>query len=273
MSRRASGDQGGASQPDAPAADYDEFVNWDERLAREGPFFRRIFAERDVRSVVDVGAGSARHAILFATWGLDVAAVDPDESMLAQAVANIDRFAGEIAKGGGSVHLLRAGFGELQATAPGPFDAVICTGNALPHVSGIAGLRDALADFAAVLAPAGTLVLHLLDHHRLLTGRLRAIAPKVRDTAEGTKVFLRVIDYPDGGDTLDFDFVTLVRSPDGEWALSHRRSSHTALPAELLVRELERAGFGGIEVFGGHDRRAYEPGRDESIVVTARRNT
>ena len=27
----------------APASDYDEFVNWDKRLANEGPFFRELF--------------------------------------------------------------------------------------------------------------------------------------------------------------------------------------------------------------------------------------
>ena len=54
----------------APAADYDEFVNWDKRLANEGPFFRDLFEREGVSRVIDVGAGSARHAILFATWGL-----------------------------------------------------------------------------------------------------------------------------------------------------------------------------------------------------------
>ena len=46
--------------------------------------------------------------------------------------------------------------------------------------------------------PGGALVLHLLNHGRLLDKRPRAIPPVVRDTAEGTKVFVRVIDYPAG---------------------------------------------------------------------------
>ncbi len=29
----------------APASDYDEFVDWDKRLAREAPLFRRVFDE------------------------------------------------------------------------------------------------------------------------------------------------------------------------------------------------------------------------------------
>ncbi|TLM98551.1 MAG: class I SAM-dependent methyltransferase, partial [Actinobacteria bacterium] len=69
----------------APASDYDQFVDWDKRLAREAPLFEAVFSEAGVRSVIDVGAGSARHAIMFGRWGLEVDAVDPDDSMLAQA--------------------------------------------------------------------------------------------------------------------------------------------------------------------------------------------
>jgi predicted RNA methylase len=73
-----------ASRP-PPAPDYDTFVNWDARLARELPFFRSLFDEVGATSVIDVGAGSARHAIEFASLGMDVVAVDPDDVMLAAA--------------------------------------------------------------------------------------------------------------------------------------------------------------------------------------------
>jgi len=259
------------SERPAPAADYDEFVNWDRRLAREAPLFERVFAEVAARRVIDVGAGSARHAIMFATWGLEVIAVDPDDSMLAQAEDNLERAEELIAAGGGSLRLVRGGFGELEALGLGPADAVTCTGNALPHVGGVAGLRTALADFAQVLRPGGALVLHLLNHARLLASRQRAIPPVFRQTASGEKVFLRVIDYPEGDEYLDFDFLTLVRGEDGEWSLTHRRSLHTALPVDLLRRELARAGFDRIEALGSHDGRSLDLEGDESVIVVARR--
>ena len=255
----------------APAADYDEFVNWERRLAREAPLFERVFADTRARRVIDVGAGSARHAIMFATWGLDVVAVDPDDSMLAQAEENLEGAEELIAAGGGSLRLVRGGFGQLEALGLGPADALTCTGNALPHVDGIAGLRTTLADFAQVLRPDGALVLHLLNHARLLVSRQRAIPPVFRQTASGEKVFLRVIDYPEGDEYLDFDFLTLVRGADGEWSLTHRRSPHTALPVGLLERELTQAGFDRVEALGSHDGRPLDVGDDESVIVVARR--
>lgn len=259
-----------AEQPVAPASDYDEFVDWNKRLDREGPFFRELFEREGVRRVVDVGAGSARHAIMFATWGLDVVAVDPDESMLAQARANAERFSAEIQAGGGSLVIVEGGFGALHRLDVGPADAVTCTGNALPHVEGRDGLTEALADFASVLVPGGVLVLHLLNHARLLEKQVRVVPPKVVETGQGTKVFVRVIDYPGGGEFLDFDFVTLERNPEGEWKLASRRSPHTALPLELLAAELPCAGFLRLEVFGGHDGHAVTDA-DESIILVARR--
>ena len=257
----------------ARASDYDEFVDWGKRLAREAPLFRRAFHDVNAQWVIDVGAGSARHAIMFATWGLDVVAVDPDDSMLTQAEANIAEAAEEIAEAGGSVQLLRGGFGDLVKLGLGDADALTCTGNALPHVDGLSGLRETLADFATVLRADGVAVLHLLNHTRLLSRRPRTIPPVLRETPEGEKVFLRVITYPEGDEYLDFDFVTLLRDPQGEWALTHRRSLHAALPLELLEEELARAGFDDIRAYGAHDGRPLDADKDESVVLTARRRS
>jgi SAM-dependent methyltransferase len=256
----------------APASDYDTFVNWDARLARELPFFRRVFDEVGARTLIDVGTGSARHAIEFASLGMSVDAVDPDDSMLAQAESNIAAASERIAAAGGELRLTRGGFGELAARGLGPADALICTGNALPHVDGHAGLRVALADFSAVVRPGGVLVLHLLNHAKLLDQKVRAITPVVRETDEGTRVFLRLIDYPESGEFIGFDFLTLTRDAEGVWDLATRMSPHTALPFTLLAAELETAGFERIEAFGGHDGSAFDAAKAESVIVVARRS-
>lgn len=253
----------------APASDYDQFVDWNKRLAREAPLFRWAFAKAEAKTVADVGAGSARHSLLFASWGMKVISIDPDDSMLAQAAINIAVAQASLASAGGEIELVRGGFGELAAKGIGPVDALVCTGNALPHVNGAAGLRDAIADFFGVLRPGGVLVLHLLNHSRLAASKARIVPPVLRDTEDGTKVFLRVIDYPPDGEHIDFDFVTLVRDTQGEWQLSRRRSPHTFIPHDTLERELHHAGFTEVRVFGNHERKPLDAEKDESIIVTA----
>ncbi|MDP2232184.1 MAG: class I SAM-dependent methyltransferase [Actinomycetota bacterium] len=257
-------------RPSHSGGDYDDFVDWDARLGREAGFFKSLFEANGVQRVLDVGAGSARHSIMFASWGLEVIAVDPDDAMLAQAEANVVRFSDQVSDGGGSVRIVRGGFGGLSRLELGLVDALVCTGNALPHVVGRDGLTEALADFGSVVAPGGVIVLHLLNHARLISSHSRVVAPKIRDTDSGTKVFLRVIEYPSVGEFLDFDFLTLTRALDGEWEMTHRRSEHTAIPAELLAKELPCAGFGDIQLLGGHDGHALTDA-DESIIVVAKR--
>ena len=256
------------------ADSYDRFVDWERRLAREAPFFRTLFERQGVKRVIDVGCGTGKHAIMFATWGLQVTGVDPDNSMLAQARANAATGAvgSEIEEHGGSLLFESGGFGGLAALGGAPTDAVTCTGNALPHVDGLAGLRVALSDFAAVLRPGGVLVLHLLNHERLLRSRARSMAPVVRDFPEGLTVYLRVIEYVPDDSALLFDFLTLVREPgSGQWVTESRRSSHTALPAALLVEELNSAGFAQVELFGDHSGKPLDAQRDESLIVVAYR--
>lgn len=264
---------GSGAKPE-PAADYDRFVDWPKRLAREAPFFRREFEAHQVRRVIDVGAGSGMHAAMWAEWGLDVVAVDPDPSMLAQAERNAGSAADAIEAAGGSLELVAGGFGELASLGLGSADALTCTGNALPHVAGRSALAPTLRDFAAVLRPGGLLVLHLLNHDRLISGNVRVIPPKLREDQDGLWVFLRLMDYVDDG--IRFDFVTL-RRPEGAWdegqpwEVDSRRSVHTALPTPLLTASLEEAGFEAIELLGNHDGAALRPDQDESVIVTARR--
>lgn len=265
--------------------EYDELVDWDRRLTREGPFFRRMFAESGVRSVADVGAGSARHAIMFRSWGLDVTAIDPGADMLELARENAAAAASD-------VRIAEGSFGEVAGILGEKVDAVTCTGNALPHVRSLAGLQAALADFATALQPGGLLVLHYLNHERLLKHRVRTMNPVFRETPGGDKFFMRLLDYTADGDGVLFDFVTAVRDPavhvgeytidswpktldadpTGGWSLRSRRSLHFAMPPAMIERELERAGFGDVWFLGDHTGRPLDVDEDESMIVTARRS-
>ncbi len=262
-----------------PARDYDQMVDWGKRLAREEPFFRELFEDAGVRRLVDVGCGSGQHAIMFAGWGLDVAGVDPSESMLAQARDNA------AAAGETGVRFIEGGFGEIEGLLGGGWDAVITLGNGLPHVDGADSLATTLADFAAVLRPGGVVVLHLLNHARLIDRKIRLMPAVLRETSDGDRVFLKVLDYVEGG--IMFDFVTLTRDPDpapGEdnaftyddpaetgWRLRSRRSVHTALPIELLADALAQADFTDVRAYGDHTGRQLDVGTDESVIVVARR--
>jgi SAM-dependent methyltransferase len=254
--------------------DYDRLVDWRKRIERESPFFRREFEAHSVRTVLDVGCGTGMLPIEWAKWGLDVVGVDPDAGMLKKAAENAEAARDEIAQAGGSVRFASGGFGELAGLGLGVFDAVTCTGNALPHIDGATALPATLRDFAAVLKPGGLVVLHLLNHDRLIGEDIHAIPAVIREGEDGVWAFLRFIDYEEGG--IRFDFVTLHR-PAGAWESGEpwdtqsRRSLHAALPSQLLRGELVSAGFPDVCLYGKHDGSAFRPLEDESVLIVAER--
>jgi SAM-dependent methyltransferase len=229
-----------------------------------------------------VGAGSARHAIMFRSWGLDVTAIDPSEDMLELARENAERL-------GSDVRIVEGGFGDVARIVGAPVDAVTCTGNALPHVRSRAALRTALADFAEALRPRGVLVVHYLNHRRLVSQRIRTMTPVFRETGHADKFFIRVLDYTPSGDGVLFDFVTLVRDasvregehtieswpktldadPTGGWTVRSRRSMHLAMGPDLIGDELASVGFDDIRLYGDHAMKPLEVEKDESLIVVA----
>jgi len=263
---------------------YDEMVNWSKRLARELPFFQRLFDEAGVKRVADVGCGSGRHAVALAREGYEVVGIDPSPGMLAQA-EDVARSAGVV------VPFMQGAFGGVTSivgrTFRGPVDAVITLGNGLPHVDGLMGARITFADFATALRRGGVLVVHLLNHARLRSLRPVALPAKINRTSDGRIVaVLRILDYTDEG--LVIEFVQLGRDAHvveptranafidsdestAEWGMITRRSLHTWLPAETLEAELSAAGFERIDVFGDHTGRPLDAQNDESVIVVARK--
>ena len=247
--------------------EYDRVVDWERRMAREAPFFRTLFEEVGVSSLVDVGCGTGRHAAEFASWGLQVTGVDPDEGMLEQAQRHVD-------DRGVDVRLVQGGFGELGELEGGPVDAVVCLGNAFQHVEGAAGLASGLEDMASVLRSEGVLVLHYLNHDRLLASRPRVMDTRFRETEEGDRVFVKLLDYrvdESGEDEILFDFIVLRRDDEGTWQADARSSSHRALRLDDVRHAAEEAGFEDVRLYGSHDRRELDAADDESVILVARR--
>ena len=68
---------------------YRNFAARYDRIRPPNPgrdeFFRRLFADNDVNSVLDCSCGTGRDILLFDSFGCDVYGSDLSESMLAQS--------------------------------------------------------------------------------------------------------------------------------------------------------------------------------------------
>jgi glycine/sarcosine N-methyltransferase len=244
------------------SSDYDRFVNWPARLAAELPFLEAQLATRGARRVLDVAAGTGRHAIALARAGYSLAAADLSAGMVARARQNA-------AEADVALDLAVAGFGVLRRALPGPFDAVLCLGNSLPHALDDAALSAALADMAAVLRPGGLLLLQLRNFAPVLAERRRFMPPETQREGDREWLFFRFYDFE--APLLQFHVLRLYRQGAEPW---QTRLGSTPLRPWLagdLLPALSAAGFGTVTRYGNLRGEPYDPAASSDLVLLAER--
>jgi glycine/sarcosine N-methyltransferase len=251
---------------DGLGPDYDRMVAWGARLTREDAFFRRLFESEGTRTVLDAACGTGMHAIAFARAGLRAAGVDLSPVMINQARRNAE-------DAGVSVDFHVAGFGGVRAVLPGPFDAVTCVGNSLPHLATDGDLIACLTDFHDILAPGGLLVIQNRNYDMLLRERQRVAPVAARGSGDGETLFLRITDYPPPGavpdDAITFTIVTLTRTGSA-WRQSVQSTPMRALRGSVLGDALTDAGFPEPRFYGSYDLTPADAAGAQDLVVVAR---
>lgn len=244
------------------SADYDRFVDWDDRLAAELPFIEQQLETMDARRVLDAACGTGMHAIALAQRGYDVVGTDLSAGMIERARDNA-------AQAGADVRFEVAEFGELSVRVGDAFDVVLCLGNSLPHVLTPEELAATLADFAACLRPAGLLLIQNRNFDAVLADRTRWMSPQAHHEGENEWLFLRFYDFePDGH--LTFNLLTLHREGLGDW---HQRITGTRLwplTQADLTRAVKAAGFGAVSYVGNLEGASFDVDDSPNLVMTAR---
>ena len=246
------------------SADYDRFVDWETRLTFELGFLleeigkAKSGAGRAQRRVLDVACGTGHHAIAFAQAGHAVTAVDAEPAMVARARDNVRAANVEVA-----VHT--AGFGGLAASVPGPFDAITCLGNSLPHLLTVQALDVALADMAAVLNPGGVLIVQNRNFDGVLARQERFMQPEAHSTPDGEWLFFRFYDWEP--ETLRFNMVRLHKSGDEPWTSQVRQTRLRPRRAKELTAAFGRAGLTVRRTLGSYRGELFGDTSTDLVLV------
>jgi glycine/sarcosine N-methyltransferase len=252
--------------------DYDRFVNWGSRLEVEIPFIEAHLRELDLtegskHSILDAACGTGMHAIRLAQQGYLTAGADLSNKMVEKAQLNADR-------AGLKVLFRTAGFMHLQETFSGeigyPFDAIICLGNSLPHLTSEADICNSLQDFGDCLKSGGLLILQNRNFDAVLAKRERWIAPQSRSEGNKEWLFLRFYDFdPDG--LITFNIVRLSRESDSPWIQKLSTVRLFPLVKKKLEELLKESGFTDLRFYGIMDEVAFNLASSENLVAVARK--
>ncbi len=253
------------------SADYDRFVNWEERLAVELPFIEQQLTASGAGRVLDTACGTGMHAIELARRGYEVVGADLSVPMIERARENS-------AAVGCEARFVVAGFGELAAKLAlsrvegvgNNFDALLCLGNSLPHVLTTEALHETLTDFAAVLRPGGLLLIQNRNFDAVMAGRARWMPPQAHRKGNREWLFVHFYDFnPDG--TLTFNVVTLRRDEAGEWTQQVEATTLRPLLQAELLDAVAVTGFSNATCYGDMQGAPFDPESSGNLIIIAKK--
>jgi glycine/sarcosine N-methyltransferase len=219
-------------------------------------FFRALFAQHGVRTVLDCACGTGRHLLLFRSLGCDVQGSDASASMLAQARRNL-------AQEGIEVPLRQADYRELPRHFSSQFDAVTCLGSLGTMPDETQYLR-ALRSMAAVLREGGILVLTAIPTDRQWAEKPRfLLAANTRDVSR-----LFVVDY--GQRTARYNVLDIFHGEEKR-GLEVWSAELTVLLRDDQERLLGAAGFERLDFYGSYDFQPYDREASKRLIAVARR--
>jgi len=239
------------------AADYDRMTRFSERLKSEAPLLQHWTHLPKGSRILDVACGTGLHAILLAGQGFCVTASDLSTEMLSKAKANAQDESCQI-------EFVQSSMETIGQRELGPFEAIFCLGNSIPHLLTPDSLNETLQGFHHLLAPGGIVLLQLLNYEKILLQKERIIAihrtPKIE--------FIRFYDFTTP--TLSFNILTIT---NGEPKPTHSLVSTELYPYQKddLCRALTQAGFSATESFGSLYRETFDAKHSPNLILRAKK--
>jgi len=206
--------------------------------------------------ILDVGCGTGSLSIALSYHFKEVYGIDPDEEMLKLAVEKA---------GSKTPNLSFYPYGMLDLKRlykAASFDAVLCIGNTLVHLSSAEEIQDFLKQANTVIKPGGKLLIQIINYDRIFSEAIYSLP-----TIENERIkFIRNYHYPDTKEFIDFETILSIKSSGKEI-----RNSIKLFPVRKRVLEelLVRSGFPDIAFFGNFKRDALQE-ESTPLVIEAR---
>ncbi|MGN6370276.1 MAG: class I SAM-dependent methyltransferase [Phycisphaerae bacterium] len=236
---------------------YEAVIDWPKRLAREEPFYRRLFAQTGTRRVLDAACGTGRHACMFHDWGLSVEAADIAPRMLDRARLHRPPDAR-------LTWTLRSFDQPVQSA---PFDIAICVGNSLALAPTLLTVQTAIAQMLHAVRPGGSLVIQVLNLWSIPEGPMRWQPPRPA-TFQGQQLLVtRGVHRCGPKGFVEF----LITNPADRTQSAPPAISFLGLERDTLERIALESGAATTTFFGGYAQEPYVQNTSTDLLMIATR--
>ncbi len=228
---------------------YDKQINWENRFRQEKDFFASIFAENSVKTVLDIGCGTGRHAELFAEMAEKVLAIDPSQEMIDYAISNVVRSP--------NVTVKRGGFSDIERLIKGDINAITCLGNTISLLETRKNVKAALKATYKKLPKNGIAVFQFINFEKSVMENNRYYAPKILIMNNKKYIFHRHFEY--GKIKTRTDFLVTILNENNEIELFDvSQSLMCTLKKRIFLKIAQNCGFKKIRLVGNDGKTPFD---------------
>jgi SAM-dependent methyltransferase len=235
---------------------YDLQVCWPERLKKEKNFLTGIIKKRNIKSILDVGCGTAHHAQLFSSYVENITAIDPSSKMIKYARKNIIKSS--------NVTLKIGGFENLNSLVSGQYDLVVCLGNILPILGSRKKVKLALKSTRKKLLKNGMAIFQFLNFTPSIIKKEKFYKPKIIN--KDGKIYIITKHFEYGKLKTRVDFLTTVISDSGNLEDFYVNTYFVCtLRDKIFLKMASNCGFKKIELMGTGGREVFNRKKHVSL--------
>lgn len=231
------------------------YRDWEAQLEREGLGLRAIFRNKGVLRVLDAACGIGTQTIPLCELGYEVVAVDPSPVMLKKMYEKAE--ARNISD---KLTIARARFNELPDVVEGPFDGIVCKGNALPHLLTDEDIETALYIFYELLRPGGVVVIGMRDFEPFMEHRPRFLPGHAHYNEDNNTEFITfdIWEWDDGPPVIATQNLFIIEGESRNYVTIKRSVRFRPLSTDEVKVVLLELGYEDI---------IEHPDRNEQVLV------
>lgn len=225
---------------------YDDWFSlpWPEPAIRQGALLNDILKTQGLPQpcrVLDLTCGVGTQAIGLAMHGHDVTAIDISPGQIAEAEKRAAKIQQEL-----RIKFVTGNALNPQASAAGPFDAIISFGNSLPMLGTADAFMSCLKNCYGLLSENGVMLVSMKDHAEVRAEKKYVTASGKLENGDRRGVWVETADWSADGTQYKSNIIFVLTSPQHE-------QRHYAFPpvAALTADETQRifmdSGYRNVE--------------------------
>lgn len=229
---------------------YDPLVNWGKRFAYEFPVLLKLFKEKNIKSVIDLGAWTGEYAIgLLKKGNLNkILGLDHNEIMIKVSEEKKVALPANIRK---KINFMLTDFTDFSKRINEKYDAVISMGNAFPYIP--ARLEQLFEEISKILRDKNAVVvLQILNFEKIIKTQNRLLDFTIQKSKTAENKETLAVEFFDKGDKDCLTHHVIIFESDGKnWIYQGTTSIPVCYPEKNQLEKIfKKYGFKEISFSG-----------------------